>query len=417
MNDTKIIYTLTDEAPALATWSLLPIIQAFTGAAGVRVETRDISLAGRIVANFPDELTAQQRQNDDLRELGELARQPEANIIKLPNISASVPQLQGAIEELQGQGYRVPAYPENPGDEAAKKVRQRYAKVLGSAVNPVLREGNSDRRVARAVKQYAQKHPHSMGAWSPASKSRVMHMDEGDFFGNEQSAAIGQSGTLRIEHVTPDGKVTVLKDAVAVHDGELISSTFMSAQGLRAFYARAIEAARADGVLVSLHLKATMMKVSDPIMFGHAVSVYFADLFAKHGEQLRSLGANPNNGLGALLEKAEALPEARRAQFTADLAAVYASRPPLAMVDSDRGITNLHVPSDVIIDASMPAAIRASGQMWGPDGKPHDMVAMIPDRCYAGIYQVVIDDCRTLGAYDVRTMGNVSNIGLMARAA
>jgi len=417
MSDAKIIYTLTDEAPALATWSLLPIVQAFAGSAGVRVETRDISLAGRIIANFPETLTAGLRQNDDLAELGELAKLPEANIIKLPNISASVPQLQGAIEELQGQGYAIPNYPDAPTDPAAQQLRQRFAKVLGSAVNPVLREGNSDRRVAKAVKQYAKKHPHSMGKWTSAVKSRVMHMDADDFYGNEQSAVITRAGKLRIEFVDAEGRVTVLKDTVTVREREIISGTCLRAAALRAFYARAIEAARAEGLLVSLHLKATMMKVSDPIMFGHAVGVYFADLFRKHAAAFERLGVNPNNGLGAVLEKVDTLPAAERDAIRADLAAVYASQPPLAMVDSDRGITNLHVPSDVIIDASMPAAIRASGQMWGPDGKPRDMIAMIPDRCYAGIYQVVMDDCRAHGAYDVPTMGNVSNIGLMARAA
>ena len=417
MNEAKIIYTLTDEAPALATWSLLPIIQGFAEGAAVRVETRDISLAGRILANFPENLTPAQRQSDDLAELGKLAMQPEANIIKLPNISASLPQLQGAIEELQAQGYKVPAYPEAPRDEPEQKIRQRYAKVLGSAVNPVLREGNSDRRVAKAVKQYAKKHPHSMGTWSPDSKTRVAHMGSGDFFGNEQSAVIAQAGNLRIEFTAADGRTTVLKDAIPVRDNEIIAATYLGAQALRDFYAQAIAAARADGLLLSLHLKATMMKVSDPILFGHAVSVYFSDLFAKHGALFASLGVNPDNGLGALLEKLQSLPAQQRAGIEADIAAVYAVRPPLAMVDSDKGITNLHVPSDIIIDASMPASIRTSGKMWGPDGKLHDMVAMIPDRCYAGVYQVVIDDCRQLGAYDVPTMGNVSNIGLMAQAA
>jgi isocitrate dehydrogenase len=408
MNEAKIIYTLTDEAPALATWSLLPIIQAFAGSAGVRVETRDISLAGRIIANFPDDLAPGQRQGDDLAELGKLATQPEANIIKLPNISASLPQLQGAIEELQGQGYRVPAYT----DAVA-----RYSKVLGSAVNPVLREGNSDRRVAKAVKQYAKKHPHSMGKWSPGSRTRVAHMSGGDFFGNEQSAVIARAGKLRIEFTDLAGKSAVLKDGVTVRDNEIISTTFLSARALRDFYTQAIAAAKQEGLLVSLHLKATMMKVSDPILFGHAVSIYFKDLFAKHGALFGSLGIDPDNGVGTLLEKLQSLPATQRSAVEADMAAVYAAQPALAMVDSDKGITNLHVPSDVIIDASMPAAIRASGMMWGPDGKLHDMVAMIPDRCYAGIYQVVIEDCRQLGAYDVPTMGNVSNIGLMAQAA
>ncbi|MEO8309287.1 MAG: NADP-dependent isocitrate dehydrogenase, partial [Pseudomonadota bacterium] len=417
MNEAKIIYTLTDEAPALATWSLLPIVQAFAASAAVRVETRDISLAGRILANFPEDLAPAQRQSDDLAELGKLATTPEANIIKLPNISASLPQLQGAIEELQNQGYKIPTYPEAPANEAQQQVRKHYAKVLGSAVNPVLREGNSDRRVAKAVKQYARKHPHSMGKWSPDSKTRVAHMSQGDFFGNEQSAVIANAGNLRIEFVDGAGKTTLLKDAVAVRTDEIIGTTFMSVKALRDFYAQAIGQAKAEGLLLSLHLKATMMKVSDPILFGHAVSVYFAALFAKNSEHFDRLGINPDNGFAALLDKLQSLPSATRVGIEADIAAVYAARPPLAMVDSDKGITNLHVSSDVIIDASMPAAIRASGQMWGPDGKPHDTLAMIPDRCYAGIYQVVIDDCRTLGAYDVSTMGNVSNIGLMAQAA
>ncbi|MEO6079394.1 MAG: NADP-dependent isocitrate dehydrogenase [Steroidobacteraceae bacterium] len=413
----RIIYTLTDEAPALATYSLLPVVQAFARSAGIAVETRDISLAGRVLASFPDALAPAQQQKDDLAELGELAKTPDANIIKLPNISASVPQLQEAIRELQMQGYRLPAFPENPAGEAEQKIRQRYAKVSGSAVNPVLREGNSDRRVAKAVKQYAKKHPHSMGAWSSASKTRVAHMDSGDFYGNEQSALIARASVLRIEHVDGAGKVTVLKDAIKVKDAELISTTFLSASALREFYAREMDAAKRDGLLISLHLKATMMKVSDPILFGHAVSVYLADVFAKHGSLLKSAGVNPNNGLEALLGKVATLPVPQQAAVKADIAAGMAERAPLAMVDSDKGITNLHVPSDIIIDASMPAAIRASGRMWGPDGKLHDMIAMIPDRCYASIYQVVIDDCRANGAYDVPTMGNVSNIGLMAQAA
>jgi isocitrate dehydrogenase len=413
----KIIYTLTDEAPALATYSLLPIIQAFTRAADVAVETRDISLAGRILANFPDALQPAQRVSDDLAELGDLAKTPDANIIKLPNISASVPQLLEAVRELQSQGYALPNYPETPASDTEKATRARYAKVSGSAVNPVLREGNSDRRVAKAVKQYAKAHPHSMGKWSPDSKTRVAHMATGDFYGNEQSTSIAKAGTVRIEHVDAAGKTTVLKDGVKVKDAELIGTTYISARELRAFYAREMDAAKKDGVLISLHLKATMMKVSDPILFGHGVSVFLQDVFAKHGAALAAAGANPNNGLDAVLAKVEAMAEPQRGAIKADIAAVMAARAPLAMVDSDKGITNLHVPSDVIIDASMPAAIRASGQMWGPDGKLHDMVALIPDRCYAGVYQVVIDDCRKLGAYDVRTMGNVSNIGLMAQAA
>jgi isocitrate dehydrogenase len=417
MTATKIIYTLTDEAPALATYSLLPLVQAFTKAAAIAVETRDISLAGRILANFPEALTAAQRQKDDLAELGELAKTPEANIIKLPNISASLPQLQAAIKELQSQGYKVPDYPESPKDDAEKQVKAKYAKVLGSAVNPVLREGNSDRRVANAVKQYAKKHPHSMGAWSSGSVTRVAHMSEGDFYGNEQSAAIAKAGTLRIEHTDDAGKTTVLKDGIKVKDGELISATFMRREALRKFYEDTIAAAKASGTLLSLHLKATMMKVSDPILFGHAVSVFFKDVFTKHAAVLKQLGVTGNNGIGDLYTKLQSLPAEQKAQIEADLKAAYAARPPLAMVDSDKGITNLHVPSDVIIDASMPAAIRASGRMWGPDGKLHDMVAMIPDRCYAGVYQAVIEDCKKSGAYDVPTMGSVSNVGLMAQAA
>jgi len=417
MTDQKIIYTLTDEAPALATYSLLPIVQAFTKAAGIAVETRDISLAGRILANFPDVLTPAQQQSDDLAELGELAKTPQANIIKLPNISASVPQLKGAIRELQSQGYAVPDYPDAPQDDAQRAIRTRYAKVLGSAVNPVLREGNSDRRVANAVKQYARKHPHSMGAWSAESRTRVAHMSGNDFYGNEQSAVMATAGTLRIEHVAADGQVTVLKETVKVQAAEIIGTSFMSASALRGFYEQQLQAAKSEGLLVSLHLKATMMKVSDPIMFGHAVSVYFNNVFAKHAAVLTQLGVNPNNGIGDALVRIQTLPEPQRAEVLADVQAAYDARAPLAMVDSDKGITNLHVPSDVIIDASMPAAIRTSGRMWGADGKPHDMVAMIPDRCYAGVYQAVIDDCRTLGAYDVATMGNVSNVGLMAQAA
>ena len=413
----KIIYTLTDEAPALATYSLLPIVQAFTRAASIQVETRDISLAGRILASFPERLQPAQRQADDLAELGELAKTPEANIIKLPNISASVPQLKAAIAELQAQGYAVPDYPENPQTDDDRQVRTRYAKVLGSAVNPVLREGNSDRRVANAVKQYARSHPHSMGAWSKDSPTHVAHMSDGDFYANEQSAVVGAAATLRIEHVDAAGKVTVLKDGVKALDGEVIAATFMSAARLREFYAAQIADAGARGLLLSLHLKATMMKVSDPILFGHCVSVYYQDVFTRHAAVFRQLGVNPRNGIGDAYAKIASLPAAQKAQIEADLDATYASRPPLAMVDSDKGITNLHVPSDVIIDASMPAAIRASGRMWGPDGTLHDMKAMIPDRSYAGIYQATIDDCKANGAYDVRTMGSVSNVGLMAQAA
>ena len=417
MTDTKIIYTLTDEAPALATYSLLPLVQAFTKAASIVVETRDISLAGRILANFPETLTSAQRQNDDLAELGELAKTPAANIIKLPNISASVPQLQAVIKELQSQGYKVPDYPEAPRDDAEKQIKSRYAKVLGSAVNPVLREGNSDRRVANAVKQYAKKHPHSMGAWSSTSVTRVAHMSEGDFYGNEQSAVIAKAGTVRIELTDDSGKTTVLKDSVKVRDGEIIAATFMRRESLRDFYESQMTAAKASGTLLSLHLKATMMKVSDPILFGHAVSVFFKDVFAKHAALFKQLGVSANNGIGDVYAKIQGLPADQKAQVEADLKAAYTARPPLAMVDSDKGITNLHVPSDVIIDASMPAAIRASGRMWGTDGKLHDTIAMIPDRCYAGVYQATIEDCKEFGAYDVPTMGNVANVGLMAQAA
>ncbi|HEY5567245.1 MAG TPA: NADP-dependent isocitrate dehydrogenase [Gammaproteobacteria bacterium] len=408
MSSTKIIYTLTDEAPALATYSLLPIVEAFTKAAAVTVETRDISLAGRIIASFPDYLTAEQRHADDLSELGELAQTPEANIIKLPNISASIPQLTAAIEELESQGYKLPRYPEEP---------LRYAKVLGSAVNPVLREGNSDRRVAAAVKQYARNHPHSMGAWSAKSKSHVAHMDDGDFYSSERAAVIERADTLRIELEHGGGKKTVLKESTQVLEGEVIAASVMRCRALREYYERETADAKARGVLLSLHLKATMMKVSDPIMFGHAVTVYYQDLFAKHADLFRRLAVEPNNGIGDVYAKIENLPAAQRAQIEADIQAVYASQPALAMVDSDKGITNLHVPSNVIIDASMPAAVRASGQMWGPDGRLHDMKAMIPDRCYAGIYAEVIDDCKRNGAFDVKTMGSVCNIGLMAQQA
>jgi len=417
MTTAKIIYTLTDEAPALATYSLLPIVQAFTRSAGIAVETRDISLAGRVIANFPDDLSAQQRQSDDLTELGELAKTPEANIIKLPNISASLPQLKAVITELNAQGFSIPQYPEDPQDDSQQKLKTRFAKVLGSAVNPVLREGNSDRRVAKAVKNYAKTHPHSMGAWKPNSPTHVASMSGGDFYGNEQAALIGQAGTVRIEFTDASGKATVLKDGIKVQAAELISTTFMQADALRTFFTAQIQDARAKGLLLSLHLKATMMKISDPIMFGHAVTVYYQDVFAKHAALFAQLGVDPNNGIGDVYAKIQSLPPPHKAQVEADIAATYQSRPPLAMVDSDKGITNLHVPSDIIIDASMPAAIRTSGRMWGPDGKAHDMKAMIPDRCYAGVYQAVLDDCRTHGAYDVATMGNVSNVGLMAQAA
>jgi isocitrate dehydrogenase len=413
----SIIYTLTDEAPALATYSLLPIVQAFTRAAGINVESRDISLAGRILANFPDHLPPDRRRPDDLAELGELAKTAEANIIKLPNISASVPQLQAAIRELQQQGYPVPDYPEDPQSDEEKAIKAKYAKVLGSAVNPVLREGNSDRRVAAPVKEYARAHPHSMGAWSGDSTTHVAHMHGDDFYGNEQSVVVGQTGTLRIELTDQQGKTTILKPSVAVAAGDVMAATVMRCGALRDFYDNAIDDAKGKGLLLSLHLKATMMKVSDPILFGHAVRAYFQDVFDKHAALFDSLGIDPDNGIGDVYTKIKSLPEDQRLAIAADIQAVYATRPPLAMVDSSLGITNLHVPSDVIVDASMPAMIRASGQMWGPDGKLHDTKAMIPDRCYAGIYQAVIDDCRTNGAFDVRTMGTVSNVGLMAQAA
>src|SRR5690349_12186120 len=417
MNNDKIIYTLTDEAPALATYSLLPIVQAFTKAAGCVVETRDISLAGRILAQFPERLGKGKAVGDDLKELGEIAKTPEANIIKLPNISASVPQLQAAIKELRQQGYDLPDFPEEPHTAAEKDAKARYAKVLGSAVNPVLREGNSDRRVAASVKQYAKKHPHSMGRWSKDSKTHVASMGGGDFYSSEQSAVLQKSGKLKIELTSNRGEKTVLKDGVSVKEGDVIAASVMNRRALRDFFTKQIADAKAKGLLLSLHLKATMMKVSDPIMFGHAVEVYYQDVFQKHADTLKELGVEPNNGIGDLYTKIKALPDAARSAIEADLAGVYKVRPELAMVDSSKGITNLHVPSDVIIDASMPAAIRSSGQMWGPDGKLHDTKAMIPDRCYAGIYQEVIDDCKRNGAFDVPTMGDVANVGLMAQKA
>ena len=417
MSSAKIVYTHTDEAPALATYSLLPIIRAMTKPAGVVVEAKDISLAGRIIANFPENLTTPQRQPDDLAELGALAQTPDANIIKLPNISASVPQLTAAIKELQDKGYDLPGYPEEPGNEAEKKTKSRYAKILGSAVNPVLREGNSDRRVAGAVKQYAKRHPHSMGAWSTSSKSHVAHMSDGDFYSSEQSAVIANAGTLRVEHTDARGRRTVLKESIKVLADEVVASAVMRRRPLREFYEREIAAAKTQGVLVSLHVKATMMKVSDPILFGHAVTIYYKDVFAKHAGIFKELGVEPNNGIGDVYAKIADLSAAKRTEIEADIAAVYKTQAPLAMVDSDKGITNLHVPSNVIIDASMPAAIRASGKMWGPDGKLHDMKAMIPDRCYAGVYQEVIEDCKKNGAFDVPTMGNVANVGLMAQQA
>ena len=416
MSTAKIIYTKTDEAPALATYALLPIVKAFTDAAGIDVETRDISLAGRILANFPEDLAADQRIGDALAELGELAKTPAANIIKLPNISASIPQLTAAIAELQSQGFEVPDYPEEARSDAEREIKARYAKVLGSAVNPVLREGNSDRRVAAAVKAYAKANPHSMGAWSADSKSRVAHMDDSDFYSSEQSAICASAGNLRIEFESA-AETTVLRDAVPVQQDEVIDATRMDCTALRAFFDKEIEAAKADGVLWSLHVKATMMKVSDPIIFGHAVRAYYSDVFEKHGAVFDEIGADPNNGIGDVYEKIAELPEEQQAEIREDIEAMYGKRPAMAMVDSDKGITNLHVPSNVIIDASMPAAIRSSGKSWGPDGKLHDAVYTIPDRCYAGIYQAVIDDCKQHGAFDVTTMGNVCNVGLMAQKA
>jgi isocitrate dehydrogenase len=413
----KIIYTYTDEAPALATYSLLPIIKVFTDAANVTVETSDISLAGRIIASFPEHLTEAQRQPDALTQLGALATTPEANIIKLPNISASLPQLTAAIQELQAQGYNIPNYPAEPKDEAEAAIKVRYAKVLGSAVNPVLREGNSDRRVATAVKQYAQKHPHSVGAWSAGSKSHVAHMKHGDFYGTEQSVILEQAGQIKIEWVGEDGIAKILKENITVLAGEVIDAAVMSVKALRSFYETEIDNAKTEDILLSLHVKATMMKVSDPILFGHAVTIYYKDVFEKYADTFATLGVNPNNGLGDLYAKIQTLPPELRTAIEADLQATYATRPKLAMVNSDKGITNLHVPSDVIIDASMAAAIRSSGKMWGPDGNLADTKAMIPDRCYATIYQAAIAFCQEHGAFDVTTMGNVANVGLMAQKA
>ncbi len=412
-----IIYTKTDEAPMLATYSLLPIVQKFCAAADVDVQSRDISLAGRILAHFPDYLEEGQQQADALAELGALAKTPEANIIKLPNISASVPQLHAAIAELQAHGYAVPNYPEEANSDAEQAIKARYAKVLGSAVNPVLREGNSDRRVAAAVKQYAKDNPHRMGEWSADSKTHVSHMNDGDFYGSEQSIIMDKADTLSIVLTAKDGSETVLKNGLNVQSGEVIDAAVMSKVALRDFYAAQIEDAKEKGVLLSLHLKATMMKVSDPIMFGHAVEVYYRDVFEKYADVFDKLGVDTNNGLGDVYAKIASLPETERSAIEADIAAVYQTNPELAMVDSDKGITNLHVPSDVIIDASMPAAIRSSGKMWGNDGKLHDMKAMIPDRCYAGIYQETIQFCKEHGAFDPKTMGSVSNVGLMAQKA
>ncbi len=413
----KIIYTKIDEAPALATYSLLPILNAFAKGTGIDFEPKDISLAGRIIANFPDNLTPAQKIPDYLAELGDLALTPEANIIKLPNISASIPQLRAAIKELQDQGYKIPDYPEAPVSDAEKELQTRFAKVLGSAVNPVLREGNSDRRAPLSVKNFAKKHPHKMGAWSSDSKSHVASMDAGDFYGSEQSVMLEGAATVKIEFVGSDGKSVVLKDKTPLLPGEIIDTSVMNVSALRRFYADQIQDAKESGLLLSLHLKATMMKVSDPVMFGHAVTVYYKDVFEKHAAVIKELGVNVNNGLGDLYAKIQKLPEAQRSVIEADINAVYSSQPSLAMVDSDKGITNLHVPNDIIVDASMPVVVRDSGKMWGADGKLHDTKAMIPDRCYATMYQAIIEDCKKHGAFDPATIGSVPNVGLMAQQA
>ena len=412
-----IIYTKTDEAPALATYSLLPIIQAFTKHSGISVETRDISLAGRIIANFPEFLSGDQKLADALAELGALTLLPEANIIKLPNVSASVPQLKAAVAELQKKGYKLPDYPESPKTDAEKEIKTRYGKVMGSAVNPVLREGNSDRRAPKAVKDYARKHPHSMGKWSADSKTAVATMGSNDFFSNEKSVTVHEATTVRIELVAKDGEVTVLKDKLPLKAGEILDGTFLSRKALVAFLEKEIAKAKADGVLFSVHLKATMMKVSDPIIFGHAVKVFFKDLIAKHAGVIKDLGVDFNNGFGDFVAKIQTLPADKRAEIEADIKAVFADRPALAMVNSDKGTTNLHVPSDIIVDASMPAMIRTSGQMWNAEGKAQDTLAVIPDSCYAGVYQTTIDFCKKHGALDPRTIGSVPNVGLMAQAA
>ncbi|HAS6020546.1 TPA: NADP-dependent isocitrate dehydrogenase [Vibrio vulnificus] len=412
-----IIYTITDEAPALATYSLLPIIQSFTASSGINVETRDISLAGRIIANFPEHLKEEQRIGDALAELGELAQTPEANIIKLPNISASIPQLKAAIKELQDKGYDLPNYPEEPSTYEEEAIKATYDKIKGSAVNPILREGNSDRRAPLSVKNYAKKNPHSMGAWSSNSKSHVSSMTEKDFFGSEKSVTVNGATNVQIEFVAEDGSKKVLKKAFVLQDKEIIDSAVLNKNALVAFFEKEIAEAKQQDVLLSLHMKATMMKVSDPVIFGHAVKVYYKDVFAKYGDLFAKLGVDVNNGLGDVYAKIAALPQAQKEEIEAAITAVYESQPALAMVDSDRGITNLHVPSDVIVDASMPAMLRASGQMWGPDGKQKDTKALIPDRCYAGVYQAVIDFCKEHGAFDPTTMGSVPNVGLMAQKA
>jgi len=416
-DSTKIIYTITDEAPALATHSLLPIIQAFTASSGINVETRDISLAARVLANFPKYLTAEQRVNDALVELGTLAKTPEANIIKLPNVSASIPQLEAVIKELQGKGYNLPDYPAEPQNEAEQSIKLTYAKVLGSAVNPVLREGNSDRRAPGSVKQYARTNPHSMGVWSKDTKSHVAHMSSGDFYGSEKSTTIDGETNVKIEFVSDNGDVTLLKEHLPLLDKEVIDAAVMSKTALVQFFEEETEKAKEEGVLLSLHLKATMMKVSDPIMFGHAVKVFYKDVFVKHADIFEQLGVDANNGIGDVYAKITRLPSEKQAEIEADLAAVYTTRPEVAMVDSDKGITNFHVPSDVIIDASMPAALRSSGMMWDRDGNQKDTKFMIPDRNYAGVFSAVVDFCRENGAFSPTTMGTVPNVGLMAQKA
>ena len=413
----RIVWTKIDEAPALATYSFLPIVQAFTRGTGVDIETSDISLAGRILAAFPERLAEAQRVPDNLTGLGELTLLAEANIIKLPNISASVPQLKEAIKELQGKGFAVPDYPENPQTDEEKDINARYSKVLGSAVNPVLREGNSDRRAPLSVKNFAKKNPHKLGAWTADAKAEVVFMSTGDFYGNEKSVVMAAPDELKIQLVSADGTVKVLKDKLKVAAGEIVDGTFMSKKALRQFYAEQIGKARKDGLLLSLHLKATMMKVSDPVLFGHAVSVFFEDVFTKHADTFKQLGVNPNMGLGDLYAKIKTLPETKQAEIEADIQAVYAKGPALAMVDSDKGITNLHVPSDVIVDASMPVVVRDSGKMWNRDGKLQETLAMVPDRCYSRMYQAVVEDCKKNGAYDPATMGSVPNVGLMAQKA
>ena len=415
--NSTIIWTEIDEAPALATYSLLPILQAFTQGTGVSIETRDISLSGRIIANFPENLTEKQRIPDYLSQIGELALTPAANIIKLPNISASIPQLKDAIKELQSKGYNIPDYPEVAKDDAERAIQARYARCLGSAVNPVLRQGNSDRRSPLSVKAFSKKHPHKLGAWSPESKSHVAHMTADDFYGNETSTTIQKATDYRIEFVSADGAVTVLKKKAPLKEGEIIDSTRMNVRALRKFLEEQFEDARKSGVLASLHLKATMMKISDPIMFGHGVTVFFKDVFAKHADALKQAGVNPNLGLGDLYQKIQALPADKKAEIEADIKAAYKARPELAMVDSDKGITNLHVPNDIIIDASMPVVVRESGKMWGADGKLHDTKAIIPDRCYATTYREIIEDCKKNGALNPATMGSVPNVGLMAQQA